>query len=156
MKRDAILSKCGKYRYSLSREWNKKKGKVLFIMLNPSKADNKLDDPTVKRCICFANSWGYGGIMIANLFAFRTTYPKELFKVKYPEGKNNLKHIKNMIKTSNLVICAWGNKQGSPPKYLCELTDLFYLKILSDGKTPAHPLRLKKDLKPQKFIFSKT
>ena len=48
MKRDAIISECGKYRYSLMREWNKNKGKVLFIMLNPSKADDKEDDPQSK------------------------------------------------------------------------------------------------------------
>ena len=51
MKQEAVISKCRKYRYSLSREWNKDKEKVLFIMLNPSKADDKIDDPTVKRCI---------------------------------------------------------------------------------------------------------
>jgi hypothetical protein len=153
MKRDAIISECGKYRYSLMREWNKNKGKVLFIMLNPSKADDKEDDPTVKRCINFAKDWGYGGLMIGNLFSYRTTYPKELFKTKYPEGKDNLKYIKQMIKRSDLVICAWGNKQGIPPKYLCELTDLHYLKLLADGKTPGHPLFIKKDTKPKKFNF---
>ena len=153
MKQEAVISKCSKYRYSLSREWNKDKKKVLFIMLNPSKADDKIDDPTVKRCICFAKNWGFGGLMIGNLFAYRTTYPKELFKTKNPIGKDNLKFLKKMIKSSNLTICAWGNKQGLPPKYLRELTDLYYLKILSDGKTPGHPLRLKKDIKPQKFIF---
>ena len=153
MKLEAVVSKCSKYRYSLSREWNKDKEKVLFIMLNPSKADDKIDDPTVKRCICFAKNWGFGGLMIGNLFAYRTTYPKELFKTKNPVGKDNLKFLERMIKSSNLTICAWGNKQGLPPKYLRELTDLYYLKILSDGKTPGHPLRLKKDIKPKKFIF---
>ena len=46
MTQDAVISKCSKYRYSLSRQWNKEKDKVLFIMLNPSKADDKIDDPT--------------------------------------------------------------------------------------------------------------
>ena len=97
MKREAIISKCGKYRYSLVREWNKNKGKVLFIMLNPSTADDKEDDNTIIRCINFAKDWGYGGLMVGNHFAYRTTYPKELFKTKEPEGKENLKYIKQMI-----------------------------------------------------------
>ena len=153
MKREAIISKCGKYRYSLVREWNKNKGKVLFIMLNPSTADDEEDDKTIIRCINFAKDWGYGGLMVGNLFAYRTTYPKELFKTKNPEGKDNLKRIKQMIKRSDLVICAWGNKQGSPPKYLRELSELHYLKLLADRKTPGHPLRLKKDTKPKRFNF---
>ena len=153
MKREAIISKCGKYRYSLVREWNKNKGKVLFIMLNPSTADDKEDDNTIIRCINFAKDWGYGGLMVGNLFAYRTTYPKELFKTKEPEGKENLKYIKQMIKDADLVICAWGNNQGSPPKYLREITDLHYLKLVDNGTTPGHPLGLKKDTKPKKFNF---
>ena len=153
MKREAIISKCGKYRYSLVREWNKNKGKVLFIMLNPSTADDKEDDNTIIRCINFAKDWGYGGLMVGNLFAYRTTYPKELFKTKEPEGKENLKYIKQMIKDADLVICAWGNNQGSPPKYLREITDLYYLKLVDNGTTPGHPLTLKKDTKPKKFHF---
>tara|TARA_B110000967_G_C18323398_1_gene288617 strand:- start:37 stop:507 length:471 start_codon:yes stop_codon:yes gene_type:complete len=153
MKRDAIISECENYRYSLSRDWDDNKEKVLFIMLNPSVADDVEDDRTITRCINFAKDWGYGGLMVGNLFAYRTTYPKELFKTKDPEGKDNLKHIKQMIKSSDLVICAWGNKQGMPPKYLRELTDLHYLKLLADGKTPGHPLFLKKDTKPTRFNF---
>ena len=122
-------------------------------MLNPSTAYDKEDDKTIIRCINFAKDWGYGGLMVGNLFAYRTTYPKELFKTKNPEGKDNLKRIKQMIKRSDLVICAWGNKQGSPPKYLRELSELHYLKLLADRKTPGHPLRLKKDTKPKRFNF---
>ena len=153
MKRGAIISKCGKYRYKLVREWNKSKGKVLFIMLNPSTADDKKDDKTITRCINFAKDWGYGGLMVGNLFAYRTTYPKELFKTTDPEGKDNLKKIKEMIKDADLVICAWGNNQGTPPQYLRELSELHYLKLLNDGKTPGHPLKLKKCTKPKRFNF---
>ena len=153
MKRKAVLSDCGKYRYKLFREWNKNKGKVLFIMLNPSTADDKKDDNTIIRCINFAKDWGYGGLMVGNLFAYRTTYPKELFKIKDSEGKENLKCIKEMIKDADLVICAWGNKQGLPPIYLRELSELYYLKLLADRKTPGHPLRLRKDTKPKIFNF---
>ena len=153
MKREAIISKCNKYRYKLIREWSESRGKVLFIMLNPSTADDKKDDKTITRCINFAKDWGYGGLMVGNLFAYRTTYPKELFKTKYPEGKDNLKNIKEMIIDADLVICAWGNNQGAPPQYLRELSELYYLKLLNDGKTPGHPLRLEKCTMPKRFNF---
>ena len=49
---------------------------ILFIGLNPSTADETKNDPTIRRCINFAKDWGYGGVMIANLFAFRSTSPE--------------------------------------------------------------------------------
>ena len=151
MKKDAAISECGKYRYSLVREWDKSKGKVLFIMLNPSIANAEVDDPTIKKCISFSKNWGYGGLMVANLFAYITPYPKELFTAKYPEGRNNRVEIEKMIHDCEIIICAWGKNQGSPPEYLKKLSNLYYLKLLKDGQTPGHPLYLKKTLKPKSF-----
>ena len=65
----AIISDCGKYRYQLWRKWDPSLPVVLFIMLNPSQADASEDDPTIRRCINYAKSWGYGGIYVGNLFA---------------------------------------------------------------------------------------
>ncbi|GHX72979.1 hypothetical protein VCSRO16_3593 [Vibrio cholerae] len=73
MKNTAELSKCRKYRYALWRTWDSDKPFAMFIGLNPSTADEKNDDPTLRRCINFAKSWGYGGVCMANLFAFRAT-----------------------------------------------------------------------------------
>lgn len=53
-------------------------------MLNPSTADENVDDPTIRRCINFAKDWGYGGMYVGNLFAFRTAYPKELKEAGFP------------------------------------------------------------------------
>ena len=74
----ANISDCGKYRYELHREWDKDKKKVLFIMLNPSTADHVEDDLTTRRCIKYAERWGYGGIMIGNIYPFRAKRPKDL------------------------------------------------------------------------------
>ena len=71
MKSHATFSSCKKYRYSLFRIWDEDKPLVLFIGLNPSTADEKEDDPTIRRCINFAKQWGYGGLIMGNLFAFR-------------------------------------------------------------------------------------
>ena len=154
MKRDAVISKCGKYRYSLIREWNKSKQKVLFLMLNPSDADDKKDDPTIKRCINFAKDWGYGGLMVANLYAYITDNPKELFTSKNPEGFDNIRYIKKMINECKIVVCAWGNKQGLPPLYLQKLSDLYFLELSDVDGTPKHPLYLNKTSKLRKFKFN--
>lgn len=90
MKKGAIISDCQQYRYALWRIWDETKPFVMFIMLNPSKADAETDDNTVRRCIGFAKSWGYGGIYICNLFAYRSTDPKVLLKVDNPFGDQNI------------------------------------------------------------------
>jgi len=70
MKKDALISSCGKYRYHLERHWGDVKP-CLFIMLNPSTADGRKDDSTIKRCVAYAMSWGYGKLYVINLFALR-------------------------------------------------------------------------------------
>lgn len=90
MKKSAILSDDRKYRYSLSRVWDESKNKVMFIGLNPSTADETEDDPTIRRCINFAKSWGYVGLEMTNLFAFRATAPKDMKNTKEPIETVNL------------------------------------------------------------------
>lgn len=70
-----IFSPCGRYRYTLWREWIGGEGFVQFIGLNPSTATDTEDDPTIRRCINYAKSWGYGGMCMTNLFAYRATLP---------------------------------------------------------------------------------
>jgi len=84
MKSHATFSPCRKYRYSLFRIWDEDKSLVLFIGLNPSTADEKEDDPTIRRCINFAKQWGwgYGGLIMGNLFSFRATQPSDLKQAK--------------------------------------------------------------------------
>ena len=78
MKKDTVISTLGQHRYCLTRTWDEDKGKVLFIMLNPSTADAEKDDATTTRCINYAKKWGYGGIMIGNIYSYRTKSPKIL------------------------------------------------------------------------------
>lgn len=138
-----------KYRYQLWRIWDEKLPCVGFIMLNPSVADSKQDDPTIRRCINYAKSWGYGGIYVGNLYAYISTDPKQLKKVNDPVGKLNAAHIMSVIGKSELVICAWGNNE-KPPEYFKSLLKLHYLELSIKG-IPKHPLYLKKDLKPKPY-----
>lgn len=156
----AFISECGQYRYELRRTWDESRPKVMFIMLNPSTADAEIDDPTIRRCVGFAKSWGYGGILVGNLFAYRATEPKTLLTVNDPIGRDNIEHIMELLKECEKVICAWGNgklvervfkKMNKEYKPFAEnLKGLYYLELANDG-TPKHPLYLKGHLKPVRF-----
>ena len=151
--KNATFSSCRKYRYSLSRIWDKKKKYVLFIGLNPSTANEEVDDPTIRRCVNYSKDWGFGGLMMVNLFAYRTTLPANLKKVKYPVGRDNNKYIVKLSKKADITVAAWGNNGNlySRDKHVLNLVpSLMCLKINKSGQ-PAHPLYLKKDLKLTKF-----
>lgn len=153
MKKDAILSNDRKYRYLLSRIWDDTKPMVTIIGLNPSTANETIDDPTITRCINFSKSWGYGGFYMLNLFAFRATKPRDMFQSFDPIGADNDKYIKEYSNTTDKVICAWGNhgnyKQRSQD-VLSQIDNAYYLKLNGSGE-PAHPLYLKSDMKPIKL-----
>lgn len=102
------------HRYELRREWIGNGGIVNFIMLNPSTADDKFDDPTIRKCCGFAKRWGYRGITVTNLFAFRATDPKELkalaksdYSLAIGGGENNCRIAAEAWK-SDLIVIAWG------------------------------------------------
>ena len=152
MKTHAIISQDNKYRYQLSRIWDEEKPKVLFIMLNPSTADADRDDPTIRRVMNFAKSWGYGGVFVGNLYAFRSTDPKALRYTDDPIGEDNIQHIQSLIRLTERVIYAWGNNQKEP-EWLCDLVDTPYcIDISKKGNIPKHPCRLKKDLQPKLYL----
>ena len=151
--KNATFSSCRTYRYSLSRIWDKKKKYVLFIGLNPSTANEEVDDPTIRRCINYAKDWGYGGFMMVNLFAYRTMLPSNLKKVKYPVGSKNDKYIVILSKKADITVAAWGNNgdfYSRDKEVLSLVPSLMCLKINKSGQ-PAHPLYLKKGLKLTKF-----
>jgi hypothetical protein len=107
MKRSAYISPCGAYRYSLSREWAPGPA-CTFIMLNPSTADADIDDPTIRRCIGFAKAWGFGGLAVVNLFAFRATSPKDMQSAAEPVGPANDAAIADGVGLSTIAVAAWG------------------------------------------------
>lgn len=149
----AIISDCGRYRYQLWRIWDDSKPKVLFLMHNPSTADEKDDDRTVGRCIGFAKQWGYGGIYIGNLYAYRAKKPEALLKlspaeVNPPEATF---HINAMVNKCRLHVLAHGNPifKAQALTYP-ENTQWHYLHLTKAGN-PGHPLYLKGELIPIKI-----
>lgn len=103
----ARISACGRYRYDLQRRWEA--GPLLtFVMLNPSIADDRLDDATTRRCMGFAGREGLSGIRLVNLFAARAKKPRDLAQFDDPVGSDNDAWITTAIEESEMVVCAWG------------------------------------------------
>lgn len=153
MNKGAIISTDKIFRYSLWRIWDDTKSKIAFVGLNPSTADDKIDDRTITKCINFTSGWGYGGFYMVNLFALRATDPNELYKAVEIVGIENDKHLLNTFKKVDKVICAWGNHGSfnSRSNNVLKFIDKpFCLKKNISGE-PAHPLYLSKQLKPIPF-----
>ena len=134
--------------------WDEDKPLVMIIGLNPSTADEKVNDPTITRCINFASSWGYGGVCVTNLFGFRSTSPTQLKAHHDPIGKENDAWVHEMAKEAAIKVAAWGNYGkllNRSVELLSSLDQLHCIKINKSGE-PAHPLYLKAELKPVPMI----
>jgi len=151
----ADFSPCRKYRYSLWRFWQKDCRYAAFVCLNPSTADETKNDPTVRRCINYAHDWGYGGMIILNLFAYRSTFPKILLHVGDPVGPDNDFHLRSASSKAGITIAAWGVHGAlfdRDKEVFKMLTNPHCLALTKDGY-PGHPLYLKKNLKPRRYIY---
>jgi len=140
----AIFSSCQKYRYLLWRQWAKQKPLITFIGLNPSTADAQTDDPTVQKCCHYAQNWGYGGLLLVNLFAYRSTDRSVLRKIKHPVGPENDDYLQWAVAKSEKTVLAWGNDgllQKRCTTIIKKIPDPHCLRINKTGQ-PAHPLYL--------------
>lgn len=106
---DALVSDCGLYRYWLTREWDDVgEGRLLWVMLNPSTADAKVNDPTILRCIAFARAWGFASLEVVNLYALRSSTPTALSTVTDPWGPKIRRYVVEALERCRMVVCAWG------------------------------------------------
>jgi len=97
------------YRYTLRREWTFGTGRVCWVMLNPSTADDTADDPTIRRVVRFSQDAGFQRLVVVNLFAARSTKPKHLTEMDDPVGEKNGVTMKAAFVTSHAVVFAWGS-----------------------------------------------
>lgn len=145
----AIFSRCRKYRFTLWRVWDKSKMAVMFIGLNPSTANENINDPTIRRVIQFAFDWGYGGVYMLNLFAYVTTDPKELKTPQDLLSDNDLWLI-NIGAKCDKIIFAWGSFKEARERGK-EIMKTFngygYALAINRDGSPRHPLYVKKDVK---------
>ena len=126
----------------------------LVIGMNPSTADEKEDNPTINKCISYAKSWGYGKVLMVNLFTFRSTDPSILNYVSNPIGSDNDFYLQKSASEADLVIACWGNPGrllNRDKEVISLISDLYCLKQNKNG-TPHHPLYLPKETKPSPYI----
>lgn len=154
IRKRATISQCGRYRYRLTRYWGP--GHMLpFVMLNPSTTDAEVDDPTIRRCMSFARREGAGGIIVANLYALRSTDPAALREVNNPFGPANDQELQILALEANgtnmPIVCAWGT-HGTIHNGNRAAIDQFQkegARLVCLGKTkhghPRHPLYVKGD-----------
>jgi len=155
---DAVISDCGRFRYLLTRRLASVDGPaVTFIMLNPSTADAANDDPTIRRCMAYALRWGRRSLCVVNLFALRSTSPREISECAAagvdPRGPDNMLYVRRACSTGE-VVCAWGNRgafEHTGARMIEWLRDEgvkpLALRMTKAGH-PAHPLYLPGDLQP--------
>jgi hypothetical protein len=154
MRTDAVFSKCRKYRYALWRIWDDSEPYAMFIGLNPSTADETQNDPTINRCVNYSKKWGYGGLCIVNLFAFRATDPSVMIASDDPIGSDNDNWIKKLSIDAGVIVAAWGN-EGSYLGRSKQVIDLVpNLKCININKTgePFHPLYQSSSARPIGFV----
>ncbi|TDX72626.1 hypothetical protein EDE05_12847 [Neorhizobium sp. R1-B] len=164
IRRTALFSDNGLYRYRLTRQWDLTGVMLPVCMLNPSTADADKDDPTILTLMKFGKAWGYGGIVVINLFALRTSSPQDLKRNAWPHGLDNNLHLEQVLSaarhTSTPVLAAWGNDGAHwnrQDEEFCRraktaMVDLVCLGLTKDG-FPKHPLargkhRIPSDQKP--------
>lgn len=144
----AIFDASRTYRYRLSRVWNDSLSADGFIMLNPSTADEFQDDATIRKCVGFAQRWGYGGVEVGNLYAMCSSDPSALIRASAPVGSENDQHLCELASSVSRVVVAWGN--GPDPLSRAAIVPsvlhtsgvpVFCLGFTSMGR-PKHPGRI--------------
>jgi hypothetical protein len=151
----ARFSACRRWRTLLWRCWDATRPAANFVMLNPSTADERVLDPTCDRARAYAEAWGYGALLVTNVFAWRATDPAEMRAAANPVGAGNDAAILRAARRSALVVCAWGNHAlhlGRSADVRRRLGDagvaLHALRLNANGE-PTHPLYLPGRLRPR-------
>jgi hypothetical protein len=151
--KSAQFSDCGLYRFTLERKWDPALENCCWIMLNPSTADADADDPTVRKCVGFSKRWGFGSIVVVNLYAYRATDPRVLKLLPITNGiseaigMGNNRHIVEQITSAGRIVCAWGNnatvhRANTVLQMDCLVGKyVWHLGLTKSGK-PRHPLML--------------
>lgn len=155
MQKTAAISACGQYRYRLTRIWDQDASVLPIVMLNPSTADAEVDDPTIGRCISFAQREGFGGILVVNLFAYRAAAPDDMRAAEDPIGPENNNTLRAVFGEAagrgSSVLAAWGTNGdfNSRDAEVRSLAQEVGARLVCLGRTggghPRHPLYVRGD-----------
>lgn len=155
MTADARVSADGRYRYKLSRRWQAGGLTLLMVLLNPSTADARQNDPTVRRCLGYAQGWGFNCLLVGNLFAYRSRWPRDLLTAADPVGPDNDQALLELAAAADLVVAGWGNHgqslgRAAAVRRLLESYGWHALGWTKSGQ-PKHPLYLPGSARPQSW-----
>jgi hypothetical protein len=155
----AIFSDCKSYRFVLERTWDYDGLGLLFIMLNPSTADEIKTDPTIERCERRAKALGFGSLRVCNIFAYRATDPMVMKSVEDPiGGEENDSWIRACSTWSDVIICAWGchgshrGRGEQVESMLRESVEAAFHLGINKGGAPKHPLYVGYDTEPEQWF----
>jgi len=154
--KSAVFSTDRLYRYRLARRWDTGSGIVTWLMMNPSIADEQIEDNTIKRCIEFSNRFGYAGLEIVNMFGLISTNPIALVLHPEPVGPGNDQAILDAAAVSQCFICAWGAlpkpsmvaRARRVSRMLHAAGTNLHVLAVTKGRSPRHPLYLEPNLAP--------
>jgi hypothetical protein len=152
------------WRYELKRIWDDSLPLLVVCMLNPSTADHEENDPTILTLIHFAKLWGYGGIWVVNLCAFRASSPAVMMREgAMAIGPANHAYLSDAViyarRHGKSILAAWGNNGGHLGLdenfiSLCKFAkvDLICIGTTNSGQ-PKHPMargkhRIPRDQQP--------
>jgi hypothetical protein len=164
IRRSAVLSADGLYRYRLERQVGDEKKTATFIMLNPSMADAEIDDPTIRRCMGFCVRWRCGRLVVVNLFAFRAAKVRDLKAARNPVGPRNNAAIEkaanDAARGGGMIVAAWGaggSWLGRDRQVMDRLdridANMTCLRRTA-SRAPEHPLYVPYDVTPEPFDFA--
>lgn len=153
MRMGAQFSEDRQYRYALWRIWNENRPVIMFIGLNPSTANERSNDPTIRRVMRFTNDWGYGGFYMMNLFAWVTPYPRDLERAADPVGLND-EWLQKIYNATEFTVYVWGSfpQAGERAKVVHEMCPGGYCLGTSKMGNPLHPLYMPADTRPQMYF----
>lgn len=152
----ATFDESGAYRYTLHRRWANHGGRVCFCLLNPSTADAKVLDPTLTRCLGFAQRWGFGQMEVVNAFALRSTHPQVLKAHADPVGPGNDRAIRRAVDRADRVVIGWGTharlhgRHETVLELIAGRCEPVCWAVTKDGY-PKHPLYLRSDCEVRAF-----
>ena len=157
VQRRASFSRCRRYRYSLTRRFDAGSGVCLMIGLNPSVADHRQDDPTIRRCMQFAHDWGFQELLMVNLFAWRATQPRDLLATELPVGPRNMQVLKRAASRADKIVAAWGVHGRHRSQSIKVVDALLEFPLYCFGQTqnqePLHPLYQRRDAELTTFNY---
>lgn len=147
-----------KHRLTLDRAWDQEAPHYVFIGVNPSTADELIDDQTIRKIEGFCRYWGVGSFRVVNLFTERSTNIKDM------KGLNHKSADEILLKSSKqaeVIVACWGSSKKHPkmPKRIRRVMRMLkpyrnkikMIGSLTQSGDPRHPLMLPYNLPLNQF-----